>query len=60
MTNCQISFRGWVADDGCAFVKMKIGSDPDDDPRRVAIAKRAIGDAQLFVDANGAYRSSRR
>jgi L-alanine-DL-glutamate epimerase-like enolase superfamily enzyme len=46
---------GWVSDDGCAFVKMKIGSHPKDDPRRVERAKRAIGDAQLFVDANGAY-----
>jgi L-alanine-DL-glutamate epimerase-like enolase superfamily enzyme len=47
---------GWVFDDGCAFVKMKIGSHPKDDPRRVALAKRAIGDdAQLFIDANGAY-----
>ncbi|HVT29369.1 MAG TPA: enolase C-terminal domain-like protein, partial [Lacipirellulaceae bacterium] len=46
---------GWVSDDGCSFVKMKIGSHSEDDPRRVALAKRAIGDAQLFVDANGAY-----
>lgn len=46
---------GWVSEDGCAFVKMKIGSHPEDDPRRVEHAKRAIGDAQLFVDANGAY-----
>lgn len=46
---------GWVSDDGCAFVKMKIGSHPKDDPRRVERAKQAIGDAQLFVDANGAY-----
>jgi L-alanine-DL-glutamate epimerase-like enolase superfamily enzyme len=46
---------GWVSDDGCAFVKMKIGSHSEDDPRRVALAKRAIGDAQLFVDAIGAY-----
>jgi len=46
---------GWVRNDGCAFVKMKIGSHPEDDPRRVERAKRAIGDATLFVDANGAY-----
>ena len=44
-----------MARDGCAFVKMKIGTDPDDDPRRVAVAKAAIGEATLFVDANGAY-----
>jgi L-alanine-DL-glutamate epimerase-like enolase superfamily enzyme len=48
---------GWVAKDGCAFVKMKVGSQPARDPGRVAVAKRAIGDATLFVDANGAYGS---
>jgi L-alanine-DL-glutamate epimerase-like enolase superfamily enzyme len=46
---------GWVAEQGCAFVKMKVGSQPARDPHRVAVAKRAIGDAMLFVDANGAY-----
>jgi L-alanine-DL-glutamate epimerase-like enolase superfamily enzyme len=46
----------WVADDGCAFVKMKVGSEPTHDPRRVKIAKQAIGnEATLFVDANGAF-----
>jgi L-alanine-DL-glutamate epimerase-like enolase superfamily enzyme len=45
----------WVAQQGCRFVKMKIGSDPKRDPYRVAAAKRAIGSATLFVDANGAY-----
>jgi L-alanine-DL-glutamate epimerase-like enolase superfamily enzyme len=34
---------------------MKIGSDPAGDPRRVAAARQAIGDAGLFVDANGAF-----
>jgi len=47
---------GWVAHDGCRFVKMKIGTHPQDDPARVAKAKIAIGEnATLFVDANGAY-----
>jgi L-alanine-DL-glutamate epimerase-like enolase superfamily enzyme len=46
---------GWVQRDGCRWVKMKIGSDPERDPARVRAAKRAIGDAVLFVDANGAY-----
>jgi L-alanine-DL-glutamate epimerase-like enolase superfamily enzyme len=47
---------GWVANEGCAFVKMKVGSDPEKDPERVKAAKQAIGDrATLFVDANGAY-----
>lgn len=45
----------WVERDGCRWVKMKIGTDPADDPRRVRVAKAAIGDAALFVDANGAY-----
>lgn len=46
----------WAEQDGCRWVKMKVGTDPGDDPRRVAVAKEAIGDAaQLFVDANGAY-----
>jgi L-alanine-DL-glutamate epimerase-like enolase superfamily enzyme len=36
---------------------MKVGRDPARDPHRVAIAREAIGEqAQLFVDANGAYR----
>jgi L-alanine-DL-glutamate epimerase-like enolase superfamily enzyme len=37
-------------------VKMKVGSSPRDDPARVKAVREAIGpDAQLFVDANGAY-----
>lgn len=47
---------GWVAEQGCAFVKMKVGSEPERDPHRVDVARGAIGDrARLFVDANGAY-----
>ncbi len=45
----------WVERDGCRWVKMKVGTHPADDPRRVQIAKAAIGEAALFVDANGAY-----
>lgn len=45
---------GWVARDGCRFVKMKIGREPERDPHRIDVAKRAIGDRQLFIDANGA------
>jgi L-alanine-DL-glutamate epimerase-like enolase superfamily enzyme len=45
----------WVAN-GIPRVKMKIGRNPDADVERVHIAREAIGrDAQLFVDANGAY-----
>jgi L-alanine-DL-glutamate epimerase-like enolase superfamily enzyme len=50
---CQLA--GWVETEGCRWVKMKIGSEPDRDPVRVAAAKAAIGSAGLFVDANGAY-----
>jgi L-alanine-DL-glutamate epimerase-like enolase superfamily enzyme len=45
----------WVERDGCRFVKIKVGSEPVRDPHRAAVAKRAIGDHALFVDANGAY-----
>ncbi len=46
---------GWVERDGCRAVKMKIGTEPGRDPHRVQTARRAIGDAGLFVDANGAF-----
>jgi L-alanine-DL-glutamate epimerase-like enolase superfamily enzyme len=46
---------GWVQE-GIPRVKMKVGSDPGQDPERVRTARSAIGpDAELFVDANGAY-----
>ena len=46
---------GWVAE-GIPRVKMKIGAHPADDLNRVRIAREAIGpNAQLYVDANGAY-----
>jgi L-alanine-DL-glutamate epimerase-like enolase superfamily enzyme len=45
---------GWVAQ-GIPRVKIKIGRHPEEDVRRVRIAREAIGrDADLFVDANGA------
>jgi L-alanine-DL-glutamate epimerase-like enolase superfamily enzyme len=41
---------------GFSMVKMKVGSNPEDDPRRVEVARNAIGEqCELFVDANGAY-----
>ncbi len=47
---------GWVHEQKIPRVKMKIGRDPASDPARVAEARDAIGpDAELFVDANGAY-----
>ena len=48
---------GWVERDGCRWVKMKVGRDPERDPHRVAVAKEAIGGHGLFVDANGAYHT---
>ncbi len=46
---------GWVAA-GIPRVKMKVGSHASDDPRRVRVAREAIGeDAELFVDGNGGY-----
>jgi L-alanine-DL-glutamate epimerase-like enolase superfamily enzyme len=50
---------GWVGA-GIPRVKMKIGTDwgaqQETDVRRVRLAREAIGtDAELFVDANGAY-----
>lgn len=51
----QSQLGGW-AEKGFSFVKMKIGTHPEDDPRRVRLARHTIGDkVQLFVDANGAY-----
>jgi L-alanine-DL-glutamate epimerase-like enolase superfamily enzyme len=53
----QDQLSGWVENEGCSFVKMKVGSQPERDPERVKAAKQAIGkNAILFVDANGAYR----
>jgi len=46
---------GWAERDGCRWVKMKIGSNPEHDPHRVAVARDAIGERGLFVDANGAF-----
>ena len=47
--------NGW-AEQGFSMVKVKIGSEPERDPDRVIMARKAIGaDCELFVDANGAY-----
>jgi L-alanine-DL-glutamate epimerase-like enolase superfamily enzyme len=51
----QKQLAGWVENDGCRWVKMKIGSEPSADLNRVHAAQNAIGEATLFVDANGAY-----
>lgn len=54
-TQLRKQLAGWI-DLGIPAVKMKIGTLPDQDPHRVALAREAIGDdAELFIDANGAY-----
>jgi L-alanine-DL-glutamate epimerase-like enolase superfamily enzyme len=49
----------WVHDQGIPRVKIKIGeswgSDESRDLARVELAKAVIGDAELYVDANGGY-----
>ena len=46
---------GW-ASEGFSMVKMKVGTHPGDDVRRVQVARKAIGaGVTLFTDANGAY-----
>lgn len=45
----------WVHEDGCRWVKMKVGADPLRDAERVRIVRNAVGEAGLFIDANGAH-----
>jgi L-alanine-DL-glutamate epimerase-like enolase superfamily enzyme len=48
---------GWV-EGGIPRVKMKLGREPERDPGRLDTAREAIGDdAELYVDANGAFTS---
>jgi L-alanine-DL-glutamate epimerase-like enolase superfamily enzyme len=48
---------GWV-EEGIPRVKMKLGREPDRDPERLDAARKAIGDdAELYVDANGAFHA---
>ncbi|MFC3607885.1 enolase C-terminal domain-like protein [Stutzerimonas tarimensis] len=48
---------GWAEQDGCRWVKMKIGGEPSRELARIEDVLEAIGEATLFVDANGAYSS---
>jgi L-alanine-DL-glutamate epimerase-like enolase superfamily enzyme len=51
----QEQLAGWV-ERGIPRVKLKVGSQPEEDPGRVRCAREAIGpNSELFVDANGAY-----
>jgi L-alanine-DL-glutamate epimerase-like enolase superfamily enzyme len=46
---------GW-AEMGILRLKMKVGRRPERDPHRLEVARGAVGvDAELFVDANGAF-----
>ena len=55
LARLQEQLAGWV-ERGIPRVKMKVGSEPEQDPERVRAARDAIGpNAELFVDANGAY-----
>jgi L-alanine-DL-glutamate epimerase-like enolase superfamily enzyme len=46
---------GWVERDGCRAVKMKVGREPGRDRSRIHAARASIGDADLYIDANGAF-----
>lgn len=51
----QKQLSGWVKQ-GISRVKMKVGAHPPEDVGRVKAAREAIGkEADLFLDANGAY-----
>ncbi|GAB2794542.1 enolase C-terminal domain-like protein [Halomonas shantousis] len=51
----QQQLGDWVGA-GIPRVKMKIGREPEHDLSRIRLAREAIGpDAELYVDANGAY-----
>ena len=51
--------RGWI-EAGIPRVKIKVGRRPEADPERLELARETIGpDAELFVDANGAFTPKR-
>lgn len=54
LATLQEQLAGWV-EQGIPQVKMKVGRHPQEDLTRVRAAREAIGDAGLFVDANGAW-----
>lgn len=47
-------FQQWKQEGHTRF-KMKIGGDLQEDLKRIQIARKVIGEDDLFVDANGAY-----
>jgi L-alanine-DL-glutamate epimerase-like enolase superfamily enzyme len=55
----RAQFEDW-AGAGISMFKMKIGRQAEADAKRVEIARKSIGqNAELFVDANGAYSPKR-
>jgi L-alanine-DL-glutamate epimerase-like enolase superfamily enzyme len=51
----RAQLAGWM-EQGISRVKMKVGSRPEDDPRRVGVARDTVGpDVELMVDGNGAW-----
>jgi L-alanine-DL-glutamate epimerase-like enolase superfamily enzyme len=55
VSELQKQLSDWTSG-GISRVKMKIGREPGKDVARVRAAREAIGsDAEIFVDANGAY-----
>ncbi|WP_058545220.1 MULTISPECIES: enolase C-terminal domain-like protein [Pseudomonas] len=47
--------EGWTQRDGCCRIKIKIGNQHARDLERVREARRAVGVAELMIDANGAH-----
>jgi L-alanine-DL-glutamate epimerase-like enolase superfamily enzyme len=45
---------GFIEKSGCRAVKMKVGREPERDDCRVKAARAAIGEAELYIDGNGA------
>ena len=66
MTQLREQLGGWVERDGCRWVKMKVGCEPERDPHRVQAARAAIGDARplrrcqrrLYAQAGAALGAS--
>ncbi|GAB3374334.1 enolase-like domain-containing protein [Azotobacter armeniacus] len=58
-SDCQLreQLGRWAVEDGCRWVKMKIGGEAGRELARIRTAREAIGGAGLLVDANGAYGS---
>ena len=54
----RAQLRRWVDEWAIPRVKIKVGesgSESERDLHRVAVAREVVGDAELYVDANGGY-----